>query len=202
MPLTPRLQVPYPAAGDPNDVPSDLQAIAEALDAAPGITAVTTVQRDALAGVQRWTGRVVVNTTNGRLEWWDGDSWEPVGRGLPLSFHTTHTWAIPGEIAVEVGDADLLIPTTIRPAPGESVYLAAVDHKINSGTSVTFDITRNGAVVAGFGGLVSGVVATYTNPADVALAAGDKVKPDVSAVAGTPRNWEATITLLHVLTLA
>lgn len=85
MPTTDRLLIPTPAAlggGAPNDVPGDLQAIADRLDVLGGIGGLfTTLQRDALAGVQLWNGRTIWNTTTLRLEVYKGAvlGWQPAG---------------------------------------------------------------------------------------------------------------------------
>lgn len=60
--------VPYPEETDANDVPVSLAAIANWVDAHPGVAAVTTAQRDALAGAELWDGRVILNLATGLLE--------------------------------------------------------------------------------------------------------------------------------------
>jgi carbon monoxide dehydrogenase subunit G len=69
---------PYPVDADPNDVPADIQTLAEFLDTIPGISIFTTAQRDALAGGDLWNGRVIYNTTTARLEYYNGAQWGPV----------------------------------------------------------------------------------------------------------------------------
>lgn len=63
--------VPYPASTDPNNVPLDLQRLADWVDARPGVAPLTTAQRDALAGVDLWNGRVIYNLTTLQLERYD-----------------------------------------------------------------------------------------------------------------------------------
>lgn len=75
MPASTPRGAPYPVATDNNDVPGDIQRLAEWVDLRPGISTLTTVQRDALAGVELWTGRVIFNTTTGLLERWNGAAW-------------------------------------------------------------------------------------------------------------------------------
>lgn len=80
MSLTTRLSLPYPEPGDPNDVPADLQALANAVENnAPGITSVTTAARDAFAAGQKWNGRVIYNTTTSKHEQWNGSAWVDLG---------------------------------------------------------------------------------------------------------------------------
>lgn len=69
--------VPYPVGGDNNDGPAAFLALAGFVNDNPGVHIFTTTQRDALAGGDLWTGRVIYNSTIGRLEWYDGTSWGP-----------------------------------------------------------------------------------------------------------------------------
>ena len=67
--------LPYPVDADVNDVPADIQALAEAVDAAL-VQGYTTVQRDALLV---WTGRTIYNTTTFQEEVWNGAAWVAIG---------------------------------------------------------------------------------------------------------------------------
>jgi hypothetical protein len=60
--------VPYPEPTDPNDVPADLAELAAWVDAHPGVSALTTAQRDALTGGELWEGRVILNVSEGLLQ--------------------------------------------------------------------------------------------------------------------------------------
>lgn len=68
----------YPVPNDPNNVPQDIQRLAEDVDRAPGIQVYTTAERDALLAAARWVDRLIWNTTVDRLERWDGAAWVPV----------------------------------------------------------------------------------------------------------------------------
>jgi hypothetical protein len=63
--------VPYPAATDANDVPTDFAELAAWINDHPGVAVLTTAQRDALAGEALWDGRVILNPTSGTLERYD-----------------------------------------------------------------------------------------------------------------------------------
>jgi hypothetical protein len=80
MATTPR-GYPYPAAADANDVPADLQALAQKNDDRPGISPLTTAARDALAGTDLWDGRVIYNLTTSRLERYNAavPAWQSAG---------------------------------------------------------------------------------------------------------------------------
>ena len=75
MPATTAKGLPYPQAADPNDIPADLQRLAEAVDAIPGVASMTTATRDALAAAQKWAGRIIWNTTTSQHERWSGTAW-------------------------------------------------------------------------------------------------------------------------------
>jgi hypothetical protein len=72
---------PFPATADANDVPADMQALAEKVDTRPGVSALTTAARDALAGAELWDGRVIYNLTAARLERYNATvlAWQPAG---------------------------------------------------------------------------------------------------------------------------
>lgn len=70
---------PYPVGTTNNNTPSDIQALAEAIDASPGIATLSTTARDALPTAQKWEGRQIYNTTTKQFEYWDGTAWQPFG---------------------------------------------------------------------------------------------------------------------------
>jgi hypothetical protein len=70
---------PYPIPTDDVDVPGDIQALSQAIDAAPGITSLTQAQIDALGSGDKWAGRVIWNSTAMRLEICDGSTVSPFG---------------------------------------------------------------------------------------------------------------------------
>lgn len=69
---------PYPIDTDAADVPSDVQLLAEAVDAAPGIASLTQAQIDALSATQKWAGRVVWNQTSNKLQRSNGSTFADV----------------------------------------------------------------------------------------------------------------------------
>lgn len=74
--------VPYPVDADSPDVPRDMEAMAVWVDTRPGTQVLTTAQRDALAGGDLWTGRVIYNSTTGMLEAATTLGWKPVSGKL------------------------------------------------------------------------------------------------------------------------
>lgn len=88
---------PYPLGSDPNNTQADLQALALWVNDRPGVAALTTTQRNALTGVDRWDGKLVLDTTLDRLYRWDAG---------------TTTWIqLP-----DTGDIAALLATTGLPA--------------------------------------------------------------------------------------
>lgn len=112
-----------------------------------------------------------------------------------------HTFSVAGPIAVSSGDNDhipgFFVPTL---ATGQTATLIEVRAYIRLGTSVTFDVVR-GLFGAGTN-LTTGLTATTTpqnhNITDVALAAGDYIRPIVTAVSGTPNNMTLTYVVQYV----
>lgn len=71
MPSTTTKGVPFSLGTDTADtIDTTMQSLAEWVDARPGVSALTTAQRDALAVIDKWDGRIIQNMTTGRLERW------------------------------------------------------------------------------------------------------------------------------------
>ncbi|MFZ5653161.1 MAG: hypothetical protein ACOY42_01990 [Pseudomonadota bacterium] len=116
-------------------------------------------------------------------------------------FRTAHTWAVAGEIKVPSGNLDV-IPGFYFPLPatGQTAKLIAARHKLGAGTSATVKLQKNGTDITGFTGMSVTTTATTTDPADVTLAADDRIQPIVTAVSGAPYNLELTIIIEHTIT--
>ena len=119
---------------------------------------------------------------------------------VSLVFQTAHTFAIQSTIAVPSGDTDFIPPFFVPKSTNQTVKLAACRYKINSGTSATCKIQVNGADATGFTGISVTTTSATTNPADVTLAADDRVALVVTAVSGSPVNLSFTIYLEHTVT--
>lgn len=85
---------PYPDGTDANDVPSDIQAIAQWTSDRPGIATMTDAERVALSGVELWDGRFVYATDTDRVWAYISGAWklwEATGTWTPtLSAVTTN----------------------------------------------------------------------------------------------------------------
>ena len=99
---------PYPASSAANNVPADIQALADAVDATPGIASMSTVTRDALGASAKWTGRVIWNLTTSTLQRYDGSSWLNVDQGTWLSYPPTLAQGASTDIAKTVTYAKYL----------------------------------------------------------------------------------------------
>lgn len=121
------------------------------------------------------------------------------------TFYTEHTWGI-AYPAVASGATDFIIPMQVYVAAGEAKYLTAVSYRIYSGTSVTFSLCGSSGFTdttawTGFGGLIATTAHTRTDPADVALSDTNYIRPNITAVSGTPLNLMITAVIKHVVTL-
>lgn len=82
---------PYPAGSDAVDVPGDIQALADAVDASPGVTSYTSTQIAGLAVGDKWAGRVVWNSTTSKLQVSNGSTFSDVDTSVALSSSTPQT---------------------------------------------------------------------------------------------------------------
>jgi hypothetical protein len=140
------------------------------------------------AGVR---GRYYFATDQARLYRDTGSAW------IDVSAHRTpHTFAVGGPIQVPAGDTDY-IPGFFVAAPTgmQTVNVAMARHRINSGTSVTVKLQKNGIDVTGFTGISVTTTSTTTDPTDVAVADGDYLQLIVTAVSGSPKNLSFSLFL-------
>lgn len=82
---------PYPQGSDAVDVPGDIQALADAVDASPGVTSYTSTQIAALTAGEKWAGRVIWNSTAGKLQVSNGSTFTDVDTSVALSSSTPQT---------------------------------------------------------------------------------------------------------------
>jgi len=112
----------------------------------------------------------------------------------------SHTWALGGQVQVASGDTDFIIPMTVRDRYTSSGYnttvkIVSVIASINSGTNVTWKLTKNGSDLTGYGTSGSPLTATAT-PATTestqTLADKDELAPVIVAVSSSPKNMSIT----------
>lgn len=109
------------------------------------------------------------------------------------TFRHAQTWTIGGYINVPIGDVDYINPIFVSVITGQTLKLVACRHRINSGTSATVKIQKNGVDATGFTGIAVSTSSTTTDPADITLADGDMLQLVVTAVSGSPQNMSVTL---------
>lgn len=108
------------------------------------------------------------------------------------TFRHGQSWTIGGFVNAAQGDIDYINPIFVSVTAGQTLNLVSCRYRINSGTSVTVKLQRNGADITGFTGLSVTTTTTTTDPADVLLADGDMLQLVVTAVSGSPQNLSFT----------
>lgn len=86
----------------------------------------------------------------------------------------------------EVVAGEAIGPAFVHVPAGRVAKLISARHMIQTGTSVTFDVKLNGATATGLGGVVADTAADVVDPADITLAAGDRLSVAVTAADGSP----------------
>jgi len=144
-----------------------------------------------LAGLSDVT---VASPAAGELLTWDavGSAWKNVDPSQ-VTVRVPHTWAITGEIRVPTGDTDFICPFFVKVPASQTVQLVSARYQINSGTSVSCKLQRNGSDITGFMGINVTTTAADTDATDVTLGDDDAIALVVTAVSGTPRNLTFTV---------
>lgn len=113
------------------------------------------------------------------------------------TFYTTHTWVIANPTAsTEAGKH------FIKKAANQVIKLIEVRDFVIGGTSVTYDLERNGSAISGGSGLSATTTDNESDFADVTLSDADVIEPDPTTVTGSVTLWMVTIVLEHTITLA
>lgn len=137
--------------------------------------------------------RLGYNSTTSSWEFWDGTAW--VTLAPKKTIRVPHTFTISGEVKVASGDTSYVPPFFVPVPAGQTVHIAAWRTRINSGTSATFSLRKNG------GDLTTGQTVTTTTADNgpgapgYSLANGDRVELVVTSVSGTPKNMSVTLYL-------
>lgn len=107
---------------------------------------------------------------------------------------TPHTWTVQGSIAIPSGDTDFIPPFFVPVPAGATVTLKRARYKINSGTSATMKLQKNGSDVSGYTGLSVTTTAAQTVN-DATFVDNDVLALVVTAVSGSPKNLSFTVVL-------
>lgn len=102
-----------------------------------------------------------------------------------------HTFTITGEVKVASGDTSYIPGFAVPLLAGDTAFVVATNGRINSGTSATVSLRKNGVDIS------SGAVIT-TTPTQFAVSAagladGDRIDLVVTAVSGAPKNMSLTV---------
>lgn len=161
----------------------------------PGITITNNANIVLRTGASR-------GTANGDMMLiWSGDTavWREVAffpadpRSANWHIHN-YTFHYPGLVEAPSGTANKMLPMRIYiPNANYSQSLESVSYGIEDGTSVTFEIRKNGVAQTGFTGLTATTTIGRTTPAPITLADGDKIEVIHSSPSGSPHNLFVTV---------
>lgn len=119
---------PYPSPTDATDVPYDIQQLADAVDASPGVSSLSQTQINALSSAQKWAGRIVWNQTTSTLQRCNGSTFVDLVIGSDSRLSDTRT------------------PTDNTVSTAKIVDGAVTSAKIADGTIVNADINASAAI--------------------------------------------------------
>jgi len=109
-----------------------------------------------------------------------------------------HSYILPGQIDVEVGDANHIPPFYISNAPGQVTKLSKVTYSLNSGGPAYCSVLRNSSIVQSYSGLYVGVGAGTLDATDVYLQDGDSLAILVNRVENAPKDMSFTLFLDYI----
>lgn len=175
---------PYTIAIDRGTALEDVMDVTSAA----GTTLTVTRNVDGYTGQAHSNGARVEHVTTAR----DYAEFQLAAKTIP------HTWAIYGAVAVPSGDTDFILPFFVPVPSGQGVVVVGARHKINSGTSVTATVNKNGSAITGLSALsITTTATTSTATAGNVCADGDALALVVSAVSGSPKNMTFTLYLKY-----
>jgi hypothetical protein len=164
------MALPFPEGSDANDVPADMQALAERLDEAPGIESLTSAEIAALTSGQKPAGRVVWNSTTSKLQVSNGSTFANIDAAALLLAGGT----MAGNIAMGSNKVTGLAAATTN---GDAVrYEQAL---LLAGGTMSGNIAMGGSKV-------TGLAAASSN--------GDAVRYEQLTALGVHSAWTPTLT--------
>lgn len=117
-------------------------------------------------------------------------------QGLAVGiYQTVNTYAIGGELST----TDFVPPFFFAKKDNQVSVLKKIIHRINSGTSATVKLQKNGVDISGYTG-VSVTTTTATTSQDTSLVDGDMISLVITAVSGTPSDLTVTLVIEHTIT--
>lgn len=133
--------VPLAESTDPADIAARVNPVAQLVHDRPGVSALTTTERNALTGVELWDGRVILNTTADRLQRWDAGTatWVQIPDAADIGSLLTSSApaaspSVNGAVGVSVSAARA---DHVHPAPAWQAYTPTYGY--TAGTGATLD---------------------------------------------------------------
>lgn len=118
----------------------------------------------------------------------------PQGPAGVSNFETVHTYAIAGNI----NTTDFIPPMFFQKLAGQTSTLKKVVYRVQTGTSATVKLQRNGSDITGYTA-ISATTSKAATLQDQVLADGDELALVVTAISGTPANLTFTLVIEHDL---
>lgn len=139
-------------------------------------------------------GKIGYNVALGLYEGWSGSQWVPVGGGKKKVV-VPHTFTLTGQVATASGD-DYYIPGFYVPLPaGQAVKIVRTRARINSGTSVSYELMANGIAIAGSSHTATTSQSSSTLVNFPVTSEGVEVSLRITGFVGTPKNLNVTVWL-------
>jgi len=107
-------------------------------------------------------------------------------------------WAVLGQINVAAGDVDFIAPAFVSVPAGMTGVITGVRGRINSGTNVNLQVTRNGSTIAGLSSVTVTTAGVSITGLSLAVADGDLIAPVVNSTSGGPQNM--TVEVIYRIT--
>lgn len=116
----------------------------------------------------------------------------PTGPAASKTFRIPHTFTIPGIVSVPSGDTDYVPGMFVDLPAGQTATISLARARINSGTSATVQLKRNGTGICTATAVTTTSADIAMTSAPVALADNDYLQIVVSIISGTPKNLSFT----------
>ena len=199
MATTTRWSLRYPIGTDsPADVPLWMNRLATDLDAVAmddqGVLASRPVSSGGSPGLR---GRYYKATDTNQMFRDYGTGWDEIPFVNFLPVRLCQNILVAGTISVPVGTADVIPPFFVAVKTGGAAKIVKLRDKIESGTSVTYKIQKNGSDI--YTGEATTTTATTTDVADNTLADDDRLQVIVTAISGAPTGLSIGITIEYLV---
>lgn len=113
------------------------------------------------------------------------------------AWYETKVFTVPDEIKVPSGDTDFIPPMFVSLRSGQTGKVVKAIHRLNSGTNAKVKLQKNGADLTGFTAIEVKAETQITDPADQAIADGDRLALVVESVTGSPKNFTFAVVIEH-----